>query len=86
MSHADRLPDKPLTARSAVPLIRDAWDGQPRAAIILGTGLGGFVELIQVQTTIDYSSLPGFPQATSIGHRGQLVCGRLADTPIIAFQ
>ena len=86
MSLHDRLPENPRTLRSAVESIRDAWDCRPRAAIILGTGLGGFVDAIQVQTSIDYAALPGFPQATSIGHRGQLACGRLAETPIVAFQ
>ncbi|MBM4002813.1 MAG: purine-nucleoside phosphorylase [Planctomycetes bacterium] len=86
MSLHDRPPETPRTLRSAVESICNAWNCQPRAAIILGTGLGGFVDSMQLQTCIDYRSLPGFPQATSIGHRGQLACGRLADTPIVAFQ
>jgi purine-nucleoside phosphorylase len=71
------------TAASAV---RKLWPTTPRAGIILGSGLGGLADEIAVDVRIDYGEIPGFVKSTAIGHKGQLVCGRLEDVPVIAFQ
>ena len=60
----------------AVAAIRKDWDGSPHAGIILGTGLGGFAEEIDVEASIDYETIPNFPRSTTMTHRGRLVCGR----------
>jgi purine-nucleoside phosphorylase len=66
--------------------IRSRWKGSPKAGIILGTGLGGLVEEIELEATFDYSELPHFPRSTAISHRGRLVCGRLAGLPVMAME
>ncbi len=70
----------------AVARIRKVWDAPPRVGIILGTGLGGLAEHIEVQAALDYADIPHFPISTAIGHRGRLVCGLLAKTPVIAME
>ncbi len=70
----------------AVTFIRGHWDHQPRAGIILGTGLGSVVEQIDVAASIDYSEVPNFPQSTAISHAGRLVCGNLAGLPVMAME
>jgi purine-nucleoside phosphorylase len=70
----------------ATAKIRGAWQGTPRAGIILGTGLGGLAEEIDVQATIDYEDIPHFPQSTALSHRGRLVCGELAGVPVMAME
>ena len=72
--------------QEAVATIRQSWDHQPHAGIVLGTGLGSLVESIEVEATIDYEDIPHFPQSTAIGHVGRLVCGRLAGLPIMAME
>lgn len=57
----------------------------PVAAIVLGSGLGGLARLIEVPTSIDYRDIPGFSTPTVAGHAGQLIRGRLAGRPVIAF-
>jgi purine-nucleoside phosphorylase len=69
-----------------VDAIRQRWNGTPRAGIILGSGLGDLANEIAAEATFDYDELPHFPRTTAIGHAGRLVCGRLADVPVIAFQ
>lgn len=50
----------------------------PRLGLVLGSGLGALVELIEVAATVPYRDLDGMPTTTAPGHRGQLVLGRLA--------
>lgn len=57
----------------------------PRAAIILGSGLGGLADEITAPLRIDYADLPGFARATASGHRGQLIFGTLDDVPVVAM-
>ncbi len=71
---------------AATKAVRERWSVTPAAGIILGSGLGGLVEEISVEGTIDYGDIPHFVKSTAIGHKGQLVCGRLEDVPVIAFQ
>jgi purine-nucleoside phosphorylase len=56
------------------------------AAIILGTGLGALAHRIQVEETIPYAELPGFPPSTVESHAGRLLCGTLAGRPVVAMQ
>ena len=71
---------------SAIQFVRSRWSGQPRFGIILGTGAGDVAEQIRAEATIPYSDIPGFPQSTALGHKGQFVCGSLAGHSIIAMQ
>ena len=67
-------------------VIQSRWKTRPRAGIILGTGLGGLVEEIEVEATFDYTELVHFPRSTAIGHRGRLVCGKLAGLSVMAME
>lgn len=71
---------------SAAAAIRSKWDRAPNAGIILGTGLGSFVEQIDVEATIDYEDIPHFPNSTAISHAGRLVCGDLHGMPVLAME
>lgn len=66
-------------------VIQNHWSGQPRVGIILGTGLGGLVQDIKVESRIPYEELPYFPQSTVASHAGQLVLGKLAGQTIVAM-
>jgi purine-nucleoside phosphorylase len=70
----------------AVGTIRKQWNGRPTVGVILGTGLGGVAELIQTEAAFPYESLPHFPRSTTVGHNGQLVCGRLEGCSIVAME
>lgn len=72
--------------QDAVGFIRQKWDGQPHAGIILGTGLGSLVEQIDVEAAIHYGEIPHFPQSTATSHAGRLVCGQLNGLPVMAME
>jgi len=58
----------------------------PDVAIILGTGLGGLADELEVEARIPYGDLPGFPLATVESHTGQLLVGTLAGQRVAAMQ
>ena len=64
--------------QDACKKIRGEFDEIPRVGIILGTGLGGMADEIETEAAIDYDDIPHFPVSTATGHRGRMVCGRLA--------
>jgi purine-nucleoside phosphorylase len=66
--------------------VRGRWNSRPRCGIILGSGLGSVGESIALDTAIDYGEIPNFLKSTAVGHRGRLLCGKLAGVPVIAMQ
>jgi purine-nucleoside phosphorylase len=70
---------------AAMRFIRRRWSGQPVAAVILGSGLGGFTEGLEVEQTLSYEAIPGFPRPTAVGHAGRLVCGWSHAVPVIVL-
>ena len=54
--------------------------------IILGTGLGGLVNEIDVEVTLKYEDIPNFPVSTVEGHSGELIIGTLGGKKVIAMK
>jgi purine-nucleoside phosphorylase len=54
--------------------------------IILGTGLGGLVDEIDIKHSITYEEIPNFPISTVEGHSGKLIFGLLGNKEIIVMQ
>jgi purine-nucleoside phosphorylase len=55
------------------------------AAVILGSGLGGFTGELEDTVTIPYEEIPGFPKTTVGGHSGTLWYGTIAGKKVIVF-
>ncbi len=77
------LYDKIQGARAA---ILAQWNHKPRVAIVLGTGLGGLVNDIEIEASIEYGDIPHFPKSTATSHRGRLVCGKLNGEYVVAME
>jgi purine-nucleoside phosphorylase len=71
---------------AAADAIQRQWKSSPHAGIILGTGLGGLAQQIEIDATVDYEQIPNFPRSTAHTHRGRLVCGRLQGLPVMAME
>jgi purine-nucleoside phosphorylase len=69
--------------KEAVKFLRKQYKNTPEVGIVLGTGLGKFVDEIQVEEEIDYSDIPHFPVSTVIGHKGKLIFGNLNGKKIV---
>lgn len=67
--------------------IKAKIDGRkPLVGIILGSGLGRLGEKIKDPIVIPYKEIPGFPQSTAIGHKGNFIVGTLGGKTIVAMQ
>lgn len=66
--------------------IRKEVGEMPKFAIILGTGLGDLVNVIDVKKEIDYKDIPNFPISTVEGHSGRLIFGNLGGKYVMAMQ
>jgi len=58
----------------------------PEVGIILGTGLGGLVNEIEIEHSISYEDIPNFPLSTVEGHSGRLIFGKLGGKQVVAMQ
>ena len=71
---------------AAAHAVRQRFARPVDVAIILGTGLGGLADEMQVDVSIGYEELPNFPLSTVESHRGRLLCGTLGGKTVVAMQ
>jgi purine-nucleoside phosphorylase len=72
--------------QAAAGVVRKGASLRPEVGIILGTGLGGLASEIEVEKSIPYEEIPGFPLSTVESHAGRLLVGRLGKRPVVAMQ
>jgi purine-nucleoside phosphorylase len=73
-------------AEHAARTIRARVKQEPRVAVVLGSGLGGFADDFEDAVAIPYEDIPGFVRSTAQGHAGRLVVGKIDQVPILAMQ
>lgn len=71
------------TLRQTVEFIRSKTDLSPDAGIILGSGLGGLVDEMDIQLSLAYEEIPNFPVSTVKGHGGKLLFGKLNGKAVV---
>jgi purine-nucleoside phosphorylase len=69
-----------------VSFLKEKMKQAPSVVIILGTGLGGLVDSIEVDTLLPYEKVPNFPRSTVEGHRGNLILGNLNGKDVAVLQ
>ena len=73
-------------AHHAAAVVRALSALEPRAGIVLGSGLGPALgDALEESASVSFADLPGFPPPGVPGHAGKLVIGRLAGVPVAAF-
>ena len=55
----------------------------PQSAVILGSGLGEFIDSLDKPIVIPYSEIPDYPCSTVSGHKGEWVFGYINSKPVI---
>lgn len=58
----------------------------PKVGIILGSGLGVFIDQIENKSIIPYSEIPYFKKTTVEGHEGRLIIGTIKGVEVVALQ
>ena len=66
--------------------VRKRTDFVPKVALVLGSGLGDYAEEIQIETTLSYEEIEGFPVSTVPGHKGRFVFGYVGQVPVVIMQ
>ena len=61
-------------------------DFVPKAAMILGSGLGYLGDEVESPIAIPYGDIPHFKASTAPGHKGRLVFGTLEGQPVAVMQ
>lgn len=72
--------------REAAEYISKKSGSNYKIGIILGTGLGGIVKNIKIDSSLDYSEIPYFPVSTVESHTGKLLFGNLKGAKVVAMQ
>jgi purine-nucleoside phosphorylase len=71
---------------AAADVLRSRARVKPRVGLILGSGLGSFVDEVEGGVSVPAREIPGWPLPTVEGHAGRLVFGRLEGQPVIVQQ
>ena len=72
--------------KESVDFILSKTSVKPTVGIVLGTGLGGLVNEIEVIDEISYADIPNFPVSTVESHSGKLIFGNLGGKAVVAMQ
>ncbi len=59
---------------------------KPRVGVVLGSGLGVFVDQIDDKTIIPYNDIPFFKKTTVEGHEGRLILGKVEGVEVAVLQ
>ena len=60
--------------------------GEAEIGVILGSGLGDYVEALEDAKYVDYKDIPGFPHSTAPGHAGRWWTGKLHGKRVCMMQ
>jgi purine-nucleoside phosphorylase len=85
---------------SRVELLSDLWQQRVGTAVdwlaengltgsvglVLGSGLGNFVDSLTDITAVDYGKIPGFHTTSVAEHSGRMVSGKAGDTTVLVMQ
>ena len=72
--------------RETTEFILSKINSKPEVGIILGSGLAGLINEIEITGTILYEDIPNFPLSTVEGHHGKMIFGKLGSKNIVAMQ
>ena len=72
--------------RETVKYIKGKTGILPEAAIVLGSGLGGFADSLEDAVILPYEEIPGFAVSTAPGHKGQMVLGKKKGRYVLCLQ
>jgi len=72
--------------KNTANFLKQKTNCNPKAGIILGSGLGSFVDEVEIKFSIAYNEIPDFPSSTVEGHEGKLIFGLIDDKEVVVMQ
>ena len=73
-------------ASESAAFLQGRLPGQPKIAVVLGSGLGNLTAEFTDTTEIPYSEIPHFPLSSVAGHKGALLSGKLHGREVLALE
>ena len=75
-----------MEIKKTAEFLKTNTDFNPKIGVILGTGLGGLVDEIDIKFSFSYDEIPNFPVSTVEGHSGKLIFGFVNGKEVIVMQ
>ena len=72
--------------KNTANFLKQKTNCNPKAGIILGSGLGSFVDEVEIKFSIAYDEIPDFPTSTVEGHEGKLIFGLIDEKEVVVMQ
>ena len=69
-----------------VKKVREIINFKPLIGVVLGTGLGNFINKVDVKASIYYKDIPNLPISTNPAHQGRYVFGYYHNIPCVFMQ
>ena len=79
------LEEKKKRIEETVNYLKNRKPNNPKTAIVLGSGLGGLTNEMNVLDEIPYNEIPNFPVSTVKGHKGTLIFGKLNNIDVVVL-
>ena len=69
----------------ALSYLKRVYPGTPEIGIVLGSGLGNFIDDVEIEKEVSYDQIPHFPVSTVEGHKGKLIFGNLSGKKVVCM-
>lgn len=77
---------KPEFFDKTLDFIQRRYPEAPEVGIVLGTGMGGLINCIEIEKELAYNFIPHFPISTVESHFGKLIFGKMSGRRVVAMQ
>jgi purine-nucleoside phosphorylase len=78
--------EQPALLDALEAAVRARTSLSPRVGLVLGSGLGNLAAAMDLDCSIGFGEMPGWPPATAPGHAGRLLFGRLSRVRVVVMQ
>jgi len=72
--------------KNTADFLKNKTNFNPKIGIILGSGLGSFVDEVNIKFSFSYDEIPNFPISTVEGHSGKLIFGTVKGKEVVVMQ
>ena len=72
--------------KNTADFLKTKTNFNPKIGIILGSGLGSFVDEVDIKFSFSYAEIPNFPISTVEGHSGKLIFGTVKGKEVVVMQ
>ena len=72
--------------KNTADFLKTKTNFNPKIGIILGSGLGSFVDEVDIKFSFSYAEIPNFPISTVEGHSGKLIFGIVRGKEVVVMQ